>query len=66
MELNYQGATLAPEVIQLILDKANTYLILPSLLITQLHVESMWGKSPVAIQNNIPLLYPVVCCPLSQ
>lgn len=52
MELNYQGATLAPEVIQLILDKANTYLILPSLLITQLHVESMWGKSPVAIQNN--------------
>ena len=52
MELNYKDATLTAEIVQYILDKAEVYKILPSLLITQLHVESLWGKSPVAVQNN--------------
>lgn len=52
MELNYKDSTLTAEIVQYILAKAESHKILPSLLITQLHVESLWGKSPVAVQNN--------------
>lgn len=52
MILKFQGATLDSPTIDLILDKAEEYNILPSFLITQLHYEGLWGKSEVSRLNN--------------
>ena len=52
MILKFQGATLDSPTINLILDKAKEYNILPSFLITQLHYEGLWGKSEVSRLNN--------------
>lgn len=52
MILKFQGATLDSRAIDLILDKAKEYNILPSFLITQLHYEGLWGKSEVSRINN--------------
>ena len=52
MILKFQGATLDSPTIDLILDKAKEYNILPSFLITQLHYEGLFGKSEVSRLNN--------------
>src|SRR5699024_4214277 len=51
--MTYSGSTLSEKNIKKIVELANEYNILPSILIVMLHFEGVWGKSNVAkIDNN--------------
>lgn len=52
MDLKYNGTTLSQHTVNRLLEVAEQYDILPSLLITQLHFETMWGSAKSAVANN--------------
>ena len=51
-DLSYGGNRLKADYINTLIEIGNKYNVLPSFLICQLYLESNWGNSPVARENN--------------
>lgn len=52
MSLNYKGATLSDETLNMLIKEAERLGVPPSYLIVKLHFEGLWGTSAVARQDN--------------